>query len=255
MLRAKLNSISRSLIAVAVLLLAARLATAQTGQPGRSKWFLPWDATGYQGYQQPSRPPASPPPPPSTAPSPQIYTLQVTALPQKYEENPNAALVVAHLPDDARIWFEDKPTKETGSLRQFVSPPLTPGKNYTYTVRVELPEAGQWVSQVHSFSVHAGDIHCVDVIPSDARAVDKEVAANLAKLDPEVRKAAEEQRFCAVQEGIRLGSMGVPVKVMVKGHPVYLCCKGCEEMAKANPDETLEKVKKIKAKNTGSSSP
>jgi uncharacterized protein (TIGR03000 family) len=179
----------------------------------------------------------------------------VTVLPQKSEEDPNAAFIVAHLPEDARIWFEDEPTKQTGTLRQFYSPSLTPGKNYTYTVRVEWPEEGRWVSQVHSFPVHAGDIHCIDVIPGESRAVEKAVADNLAKLDPDDQKAAEAQRFCAVQEGIRLGSMGVPVKVTVKGQPVFLCCKGCEEKAKADPDKTLEKVKKIKAKDAGSSPP
>jgi uncharacterized protein (TIGR03000 family) len=177
----------------------------------------------------------------------------VTKLPQKSEEDPNAALVVAHLPEDARIWFEDQPTTQTGTLRQFFSPSLAPGQTYHYTVRVEWPEEGQWVSQVHSFPVHAGDIHCIDVIPTQAQAVEKAVAENLAKLDPDDRKAAETQRFCAVQEGIRLGSMGKPVKVVLKGQPVFLCCEGCEEKAKANPDQTVEKVKKIKAKNAGAS--
>jgi uncharacterized protein (TIGR03000 family) len=176
-------------------------------------------------------------------------------LPQKSEEAPNSALMVAHLPEDARIWFEEAPTQQRGTLRQYFSPPLTPGKTYTYTVRVEWPEEGQWVSQVHSFPVHAGDIHCIDVIPSESRAVEKAVAENLAKLDPEDGKAAEAQKFCAVQEGIRLGAMGVPVKVTVKGQPVFLCCKGCVDRAQTNPDQTLEKVKKLKAKNAGSSPP
>jgi hypothetical protein len=42
--------------------------------------------------------------------------------------------------------------------------------------------------------------------------------------------------------------MGVPVKVMLKGQPVFLCCKGCKEDALANPDEMLAKVEKLKAK-------
>jgi hypothetical protein len=140
-------------------------------------------------------------------------------------------------------------------LRQFVSPPLTPGKSYTYTVRVLWPEEGRWVSQAHSFRVHAGDVHCIDVIPTESRAVEQTVAENLAKLAPDDLKAAQAQRFCAVQEGIRLGSMGVPVKVMVKGQPVFLCCTGCEDKAKADPEQTLEKVRKSKAKKAGPTSP
>jgi uncharacterized protein (TIGR03000 family) len=176
----------------------------------------------------------------------------VTVLPQENEEDTNAALVVAHLPEDARIWFQDEPTIQTGTLRQFLSPPLTPGKSYTYTVRVQWPEDGRWVSQIHSFPVRAGAIHCIDVVPSGTRAVDKGVTINLAKLTPDDRTAAEAQRFCAVQNGIPLGSMGMPVKVTVKGQPVFLCCKGCEEKVKADPDQTLDKVKQLKAKHTGS---
>jgi uncharacterized protein (TIGR03000 family) len=239
---------------VAVAFLFASAAQAQDARGYRpTEW--PWNLRAYQGLQPPSRPPATPPPPPQTAPGPRRYTIHVTVLPQKYEEAPDAALVVAHLPEDARIWFQDQPTKQTGTLRQFVSPRLTPGKTYTYTVRVLWPEEGQWVSQVHSFPVHAGDVHCIDVIPTEARAVEQAVAENLAKLGPDDRKAAQAQRFCAVQEGVRLGSMGVPVKVLVKGQPVFLCCTGCEDKAKANPDQALEKVRKSKAKKAAPTSP
>jgi uncharacterized protein (TIGR03000 family) len=180
--------------------------------------------------------------------------VQVTVLLQKILDDSSTALVVAHMPEDAQIWFEDTPTQQRGTLRQFVSPPLTPGKRYTYTVRLQWHEDGQWVSQVHSFPVHAGDVHCIDIVPSESGVVQKEAAANLAKLDPEDRKSAEAQRFCGVQDGIRLGAMGVPVKVTVKGQPVFLCCEGCVKKAQSNPDQTLEQVKKIRAKNIESSS-
>jgi uncharacterized protein (TIGR03000 family) len=268
MLRTCWYWISRSLIAVAVLLLAARLATDEPSklwlqtvqahqptpprqwpgaEPSTTRW--PWNA---QGYQRPARPPERPAP--RTTASPQRYTIQITVLP-RHHEDADTALMVAHLPEEARIWFDDEPTTQTGMLRRFVSPPLKSGKTYHFTVRVTWPEEGRWVSQMHTFPVHAGDVHCIDVIPGASRAVDKEVAASLAKLSLEDRKAAEAQRFCAVQEGIRLGAMGVPVKLTVKGQPVYLCCKGCEEKAKADPDKILEKVKRMKAKDTGPSSP
>lgn len=242
----------RSVLAAVALLLAVQFAAAEP-PPGSSKLW-PWNVQGYQGYQE-SRKPAELPPPPHTAASPQRYTLSFTVLPQKHDDA-NTALMMAHLPEDGRIWFEDAPTQQQGMMRWFTSPTLTPGKDYNYTVRVQWHENGQWVSQMHNFLVHAGDIHCIDIVPNDAQAVEKEVAANLAKLDPEDRKIAEEQRFCAVQEGIRLGSMGTPVKIMLKDQPIFLCCKGCVDKARSNPDQTLEKVQKIKAKkNTGSPSP
>lgn len=91
---------------------------------------------------------------------------------------------------------------------------------------------------------------------SAARAEDKEakIQANLAKLSPEDRKIAEEQKFCVIEPENRLGAMGKPIKVMLKGddgqeHPVFLCCKGCVKEAKAHPAETLAKLKEIKEKS------
>jgi hypothetical protein len=74
------------------------------------------------------------------------------------------------------------------------------------------------------------------------------VRASLSKLSPEDRLLAEAQGNCPIQEGKLLGSMGTPVKVMIKGQPVFLCCNGCEEEAREHPDETLAKVEKLKAK-------
>jgi Cu(I)/Ag(I) efflux system membrane fusion protein len=74
------------------------------------------------------------------------------------------------------------------------------------------------------------------------------IKANLQKLDPEDRRLAEAQRFCPIQDEKRLGSMGKPFKVMIKGQPVFLCCSGCEDDALASPDKTLAKVKELKAK-------
>jgi hypothetical protein len=75
-----------------------------------------------------------------------------------------------------------------------------------------------------------------------------EIKAALAKLDPKDSQLAEAQKFCAVQNDNRLGSMGTPVKVMVKDQPVFLCCKSCQKKALADPDKTLTKVKELKAK-------
>ena len=49
------------------------------------------------------------------------------------------------------------------------------------------------------------------------------------------------QRICPVT-GAALGSMGVPVKITLRGQPVFLCCKGCIGKAKRSPDEMLKKL-------------
>jgi hypothetical protein len=84
-----------------------------------------------------------------------------------------------------------------------------------------------------------------------AGAEESEIDAALAKLGGEDRKLAEAQKFCAVMTDHRLGSMGTPVKLVLKGQPVFLCCKGCTRKAQADPDGTLERVKNLKAKATG----
>lgn len=77
---------------------------------------------------------------------------------------------------------------------------------------------------------------------------DKEakIKAALGQLDPADRKLAEEQKFCAVQTKKRLGSMGKPVKVMVKDQPVFLCCESCQKTAQKDPDQTLATVERLK---------
>ena len=44
--------------------------------------------------------------------------------------------------------------------------------------------------------------------------------------------------------------MGVPVKITLRGQTVFLCCKGCVDKAKRNPDETLKKLAHCRARET-----
>jgi Cu(I)/Ag(I) efflux system membrane fusion protein len=84
--------------------------------------------------------------------------------------------------------------------------------------------------------------------PQEEDDQEKQVKAGLAKLSPEDRKLAEAQRFCAVLSKNRLGAMGQPVKVLIKGQPVFLCCNGCKKDALADPEKTLATVQKQKAR-------
>jgi hypothetical protein len=77
---------------------------------------------------------------------------------------------------------------------------------------------------------------------------ESDIKAALAKLGPEDRKLAEAQQKCAVS-GEPLGSMGIPVKVVLKEQPVFLCCKGCRDDALAEPDKTLANAIELKEKH------
>jgi hypothetical protein len=74
------------------------------------------------------------------------------------------------------------------------------------------------------------------------------VAAERAKLDPADRALVESQEWCVVSTDERLGSMGPPLKLDIKGQSVFVCCKGCKKKAEADPDKTLAKVEELKAK-------
>lgn len=72
-------------------------------------------------------------------------------------------------------------------------------------------------------------------------------AADLPKLSPDDRKLADKQGVCPVS-GEKLGSMGEPYKVVVKGRTVFLCCEGCKDDLLANPDKYLAKLTAADAK-------
>jgi uncharacterized protein (TIGR03000 family) len=195
---------------------------------------------------------------PAAAPvAPTKYMVVITILPQqKLDEAANVATMMAHVPENAQVYFGDQPTRSTGMERTYVSPPLAPGKTYTYTVRVDWVEDGKTVTQTHQFDLRPGMLHCIYLIRSGSTfGNDATVEKNLAKLSLEDRKLAESQKLCAVQEQVRLGAVGSPVKVMIKGQPVFLCCDACLTRAQNNPEQTLEQVKKNKATKVPSSLP
>ncbi|MCE9530755.1 MAG: DUF4139 domain-containing protein, partial [Planctomycetes bacterium] len=67
------------------------------------------------------------------------------------------------------------------------------------------------------------------------------IKAQMAKLNPEDRKLAEAQLYCAIDQDSPLGTMGPIYKVMVKDKPIFVCCKGCVAEAQAHPDETMNR--------------
>lgn len=93
------------------------------------------------------------------------------------------------------------------------------------------------------------------VRPSTPEDSDAKINAALARLSPADRKAAEEQKFCPIIADSRLGSMGVPIKLMIDNQPVFLCCEGCKKAALENSAETLAKVRELKQRNSPTSAP
>lgn len=87
------------------------------------------------------------------------------------------------------------------------------------------------------------------VRPSTPEDSDARIHEALAKLSETDRHLAREQRFCPVLTKSRLGSMGVPVRLVIEDQPVFVCCAGCKKDALSNPEATLAKVAELKQRS------
>lgn len=66
-------------------------------------------------------------------------------------------------------------------------------------------------------------------------------AATPGSLSEEDRRLAAKQKICPVT-GNPLDSMGGPVRVIVAGRTVFVCCEGCEEPLRKEPAKYLSKL-------------
>jgi uncharacterized protein (TIGR03000 family) len=70
------------------------------------------------------------------------------------------------VPADAEVWFDGTKTSETGATRDYVSPALAFGKDYSYEIRVRWIANGQPVEQTRKVSVRPGALTTVDFTKS-----------------------------------------------------------------------------------------
>jgi hypothetical protein len=96
---------------------------------------------------------------------------------------------------------------------------------------------------------HSGGESCCRTEP---RTDDPNADRPLIEPEGDDKKLADTQAYCPVMTDTKLGEMGPPVKVIVKGadgreEPVFVCCKGCKRKALADPDKTLAAVAALKA--------
>jgi YHS domain-containing protein len=75
----------------------------------------------------------------------------------------------------------------------------------------------------------------------DSTAVAADHAGPGVAAKPTDKELIERQKTCPVSDQ-PLGSMGKPVKVVVKGRTVFLCCTGCKKKLMADPEKYLKKL-------------
>jgi uncharacterized protein (TIGR03000 family) len=84
------------------------------------------------------------------------------------QQGANTARLNVRLPAaDAEVWFDDKPTQQRGTMREFASPPLNPDKNYTYEVRARWMENGKTMERTKKVAVRANGVATVDFTTTD----------------------------------------------------------------------------------------
>jgi uncharacterized protein (TIGR03000 family) len=96
------------------------------------------------------------------------------------------AHLMVRVPADAQLSFDGTPTQQTGPQREFVSPTLTPGQDYTYEIKARWTEDGKTVDRTRTVHVRANDWISVDMTQPD-KAVPK-APANPAPPPPPAPK-------------------------------------------------------------------
>ncbi len=72
-----------------------------------------------------------------------------------------------------------------------------------------------------------------------------EMLATIRQLPEDDQSLVMEQVICPVTN-LKLGSMGIPPKVQVKGETVFLCCEGCRESLLKDPEGHLKKIREYR---------
>lgn len=76
--------------------------------------------------------------------------------PAPSQESRAPARITVQLPAEARLYVNEVLCPLASAERSFQTPPLEPGRNYSYTLRAELEQEGQRLVQVQRVQLHAG---------------------------------------------------------------------------------------------------
>lgn len=83
-------------------------------------------------------------------------------------QNDRTAVIHVRVPPNAQVWFSGEKTTTTGTVREFQSPPLTPGAKYAYDIRARWMQDGRVMEQTQTVTVWAGaDITATFPKPAD----------------------------------------------------------------------------------------
>jgi uncharacterized protein (TIGR03000 family) len=82
--------------------------------------------------------------------------------PDKETRFPKQGRVLVQLPPDAKLYVDGEPVNLTPNIRNILTPELTPGRAYYYTVKAVAVRDGQTVEDTRRLVVRAGQVSQVD---------------------------------------------------------------------------------------------
>lgn len=67
------------------------------------------------------------------------------------------------VPADAQVWIDGTKTQQKGTVRQFISPPVEPGRQYSYKIEAKWMDNGNERTRTQTLAVRAGELQRVDL--------------------------------------------------------------------------------------------
>jgi uncharacterized protein (TIGR03000 family) len=102
--------------------------------------------------------------PKATPSQPAIEPRRAESPAPKVSQHADVATIVVRVPADAKVYFDGRPTQQTGEERTYVTPSLRPGSTFVYTLRTEIISGGRLVSKTERVAVRAGETITVEPI-------------------------------------------------------------------------------------------
>jgi uncharacterized protein (TIGR03000 family) len=96
------------------------------------------------------------------------YIPHLARIPQDEKPPPDLmAHLILRVPADAELWFNGTKISAEGTVRKYASPPLTPGRRYTYSIRAQWQKNGQTIKATREVHVKAGTHIDMDLTKND----------------------------------------------------------------------------------------
>jgi uncharacterized protein (TIGR03000 family) len=98
---------------------------------------------------------------PQATSAPAASSSELIPAPRAFVRGP--VRINLRVPADAEVRIDGSSTTQRGEFRQFVSPPVLPGREYHYEVRASWKDGGRTVERSRRIIVHAGDLVNLDL--------------------------------------------------------------------------------------------